>query len=317
MKVLMGYSLGEEFLSDLRTSFPNVTFQPAYSEEEQKRHVRDADVFFGWPTRGVFLEAQHLRWVHCPGTGVDRITKVPEIVNSDVILTNARGPHAPPMADHVFAMILTFAHFMREQWEDQRAHRWDRTPYGGQIIDLKGRTMGILALGGIGLEVARRAYAFGMEVYAVDVRPMPTPPEVKEVWGIERLDNLLKLSDWFIVTAPLTPATRGLIDRRRVGLLKPGSYVIVISRGGIVDEEALTEALRTGRIAGAGIDATAEEPLPPDNPLWEMENVIITPHSSAESRDMYEGRRQIFKENLRRYLASEPFLYVCDKKAGF
>ena len=318
MKVVMGSGhLGEQYRRDLRATYPEVTFEPAYTEEEQVRHIRDAEIFFGWPTREVFLAAQRLVWVHCPGTGVDKLTEVPEFVNSDVILTNARGPHTEPMADQVFAFILTFAHRMREQWEDQQAHRWDREKYSGQMLDLNGRTMGILSLGGIGLAVARRAHGFGMKVYAVDIHPMSPPPEVEEVWGLERLDDLLQNSDWFVVTTPLTPETRGLVDRRRVGLLKPGSYFIVISRGGIVDEAALIEALRSGRIAGAGLDAVAEEPLPPDNPLWDMDNVLISAHISADSQALYEGRRQIFKENMRRFLAKEPFLYVCDKKAGF
>ena len=177
--------------------------------------------------------------------------------------------------------------------------------------------MGILALGGIGRAVARRGYGFGMEVYAVDAHPMPAPPEVKDVWGLDRLDELLQRSDWFVITAPFTPETEELIDRRRLEQIKPGAYVIAISRGGILDEEALIEGLRSGRIAGAGLDVTAVEPLPDDSPLWDMENVIISPHASALTAEMWEGRRQIFKENLRRFLAGEPFLYVCDKQAGF
>ena len=260
---------------------------------------------------------KRLRWVHCLGAGIDQIVSVSELVDSDVVLTNARGPHADPMADHVFSMILTFTHRGRELWEDKRAHRWDFSRYSERMIELGGRTMGILALGDIGMAVARRAHCFGMEVYAVDIRPVPTPPEVKEVWGVERLDELLRISDWFVVTAPMTPQTRGLIDRRRVGLLKAGAYLIVISRGGIVDEDALIEGLRSGRIAGAGLDVVAKEPLSPDSPLWDMDNVILSPHASADSHELWERRRQTFKENLRRFLSNEPFLYVCDKKAGF
>ena len=317
MKVVMASMLSDEFLSDLRATFPDVTFQEAPSDEEQRAHIQDADVFFGWPSREVFRAAERLRWLHCPGTGIDRITEVPELVNSDVVLTNARGSHANPMADHVFSMVLTFAHRSRQLWEDQRARRWEPRRYDGQMVELSGSTMGILALGDIGMAVARRAHGFGMEVYAVDKRPFPPPPEVREIWGLERLDDLLGMSDWFVVTAPLTSETRGLIDRRCIGLLKPGAYLIVISRGGIVDEEALIEALRSERVAGAGLDVMAQEPLPSNNALWDMDNVLIAPHVSALTPDMWEGRRQIFKENLRRFLANEPFLYVSDKEAGF
>ncbi len=318
MKIVMAGRTSGQFLNELRASFPDVTFQLATAQEEQIQHIRDADVFYGDPSREVFLAAQKLRWIQCPGTGIDRTVSISEIRNSDVILTNARGPHANPMADHVFGMILTFTHCLREQWEDQKAHRWDTKKYDERIVELNGRTIGILALGGIGMAVARRALSFGMEVYAVDIRPMPTPPaEVKAVWGLERLDDLLQISDWFVITAPLTPETRGLIDRRRIGLLKPGAYLIAISRGGIVDEEALIDGLRAGRIAGAGLDVMAEEPLPTDSPLWDMDNVILSPHASALTPEMWEDRRQLFKENLRRFLADESFLYVCDKQAGF
>ena len=317
MKVVMAALLSEEFLEDLRATFPDVTFQAAPSVEEQKLHIKDADVFFGHPSREVFLAADRLRWIQFQSTGIDRITSVPEIIDSDVVLTNCRGPHANAMADHVLGMIITFAHRLHELWEDQKARRWDRPKYDERVMELSGQTMGILALGDIGTAVARRAHAFGMEVYSVDTRPVPAPPEVREVWGSERLEDLLKISDWFVVASPLTSETRGLIDRRRIGLLKPGAHVIVISRGGIVDETALAEALRSGRLAGAGLDVTAEEPLPPDNPLWDLENVLLTPHASALTPGLWEARRQIFKENLRRFLANEPFLYVCDKRAGF
>lgn len=319
MKVLMAsfVDFGEHYVDDLRKSFPSVSFQVARSLEEQVRQAADADVVFGWPSREVVLAAKKLRWIHCPGTGIDRITTAPEIADSDVVLTNSRGPHAAPMADHVLAMMLMLTHRGRELLEDQRAHRWDKDRYRARMVELAGRTMGILALGDIGRAVARRAWASDMEVYAVDLRPVPMRPEVREVWGLARLDHLLQMSDWFVVAAPLTAESRGLIDRRRIGLLKRGAHVIVISRGGIVDEEALAEGLRSGRLAGAGLDATAIEPLPPTSPLWDMDNVIISPHVSAESPEMYEGRRQIFKENLRRFLANEPFLYVCDKRAGY
>ena len=125
------------------------------------------------------------------------------------------------------------------------------------------------------------------------------------------------MSDWFVVTAPLTSDTRGVIDKRRIELLKDGAYVIVISRGHIVDETALADALRSGHLAGVGLDAMAEEPLPEKNPLWDMANVVITPHASAVTNEMFDARQDIFRENLRRYQAGESFLYVCDKRAGF
>lgn len=317
MKVVLTSLLTDEFVNDLRDSFPEVDFQIATSAEEQKRYIADADVYLGLPDRDVFVSAQRLRWIHCPGTGVDKISSMSDLLDSDVVLTNARGPHTEPMADHVMGMIVSLAHNFGELWDDQRARVWDLNKYNGRMKELAGSTMGILALGGIGMAVARRAHGFGMNVYAVDVDPQDAPPEVREVWGLDRLDELLAMSDWFVVTAPFTSDSRNMIDRRRIELLKPGAHVIVISRGGIVDEAALVDGLKSGRIAGAGLDVMAEEPLPEHNPLWDLSNVILSPHVSALTQEMWDGRREIFKENLRRFLANEPFLYVCNKTAGF
>jgi len=319
-RIVVASSIGipiPQLVEELRDSFPGVEFLPASTAEEQTRAIRDADAYVGAPSAKVFLTARKLRWIHVPGTGIEAVSTVPEIVRSDVVVTNARGPHTTSMADHVFAMMLTFAHRLRDLWTDQQAHRWDNRKYHDQYIELSGRAMGILALGGIGTAVARRAHGFGMDVYAVDIKPVSCPPEVKAVWGLERLDDLVRLSDWLVVTAPITPQSRNLLDRRRLGLMKPSAHLIVISRGGIVDEAALIEALRAKRIAGAGLDTFDTEPLPPDSPFWSLENVVISPHASAYTPEMWAGRRQILKDYIRAFLAEESFPYVCDKRAGF
>ncbi len=317
MKVVVTGLFGDGFEESLKSEFPGVEFVFAVAQEDQAREIKDADAYMGMPSRDVFLAADHLRWLHCPGTGIDKFTEIPEIVDSDVVLTNARGPHAAPMADHVISMCLAFAHRTNEMVLDQKAHVWDGAKYDRSFIEMEGSTMGILALGDIGLAVARRATGFGIEVYAVDKDPFPAPPGVSEVWGLDRLDDLLKMSDWFVITAPYTIDTRGMIGPESLALMKSTAHLIIISRGGIVDEDALFDTLSNRRIAGAGIDAFEVEPLPEDSPWWDLENVIISPHSSALTVEMWEGRREIFRENLRRFLANEPFIYVCDKTAGF
>ena len=317
MKVVVASLFGGGFEESLIQEFPELDFVFAASEEDQASEIKDADVFMGSPSRSVFLASDRLRWLHCPGTGIDKLTSIPEIVNSDVVLTNARGPHAAPMADHVMSMCLAFAHRTNEMMADQRAHVWDTRKYDRSFIEMEGSTMGIVALGDIGSAVARRAAGFGMRVYAVDKRPFDAPPGVEEVWGLDRLDDLLRMSDWLVVTAPYTEDSKGMIDARGLGLMKPTSHLIVISRGGVVDEDALLDAVTDRRIAGAGIDAFEIEPPPDDSPWWELDNVIISPHASALTVEMWEGRREIFRENLRRFLANEPFIYVCDKTAGF
>ncbi len=317
MKVVVTSLFGDGFEESLKSEFPSVEFVFARSQEDQAREIKDADAYLGAPNRDVFLAADHLRWLHCPGTGIDKLTEIPEIVDSDVVLTNARGPHAAPMADHVISMCLAFAHRTNEMVLDQKAHVWDGAKYDRSFIEMEGTTMGILALGDIGSAVARRAMGFGMEVYAVDRDPFQAPPGVSDVWGLDRLNDLLQMSDWFVVTAPYTVDSKGMIGAEQLALMKSTGHLIIISRGGIVDEDALFDVLSNKRIAGAGIDAFEVEPLTEDSPWWDLDNVIISPHSSALTVEMWEGRREIFRENLRRFLANEPFIYVCDKTAGF
>ena len=317
IKVMIDVDLCIPPVEEFRAEFPNVTFVVAASPKAQIEHVGDAEVCIGRLTREAFLAARKLKWVQSPWAGIDFVTAIPELVESDVIVTNVLGPHVEPMADHVFALILALAHCLPAAWEAQKQHRWEAGKHYGKILDLHGRTIGILGFGGIGRAVARRARGFGMKIYAVDLASEAAPGEADEVWPPEHLDDLLRISDWFVVAAPLTDRTRGLIDRRRIGLLKPTAHVIVISRGAIVDEEALAEALRDGRIAGAGTDSLATEPPDPDHPLWGLANVLVTPHTSSASLDMFAGRREACKENLRRYLAGRPLQCVRDKKAGF
>ncbi len=318
MKVLIQDYAEDEgrFLAELRGSFPDVEFVTAKSEEDQKTSIKDADIYYGFLTQEVYAAADKLRWIQVAGAGIDGLKELPGLLDNDILVTNTKGPHVDSMADHVIGMMVNLAHRWMDHFDDQRAHRWEGSKYRDMQIDIAGATMGIYGLGDVGRATARRARAFGMDVIAVDKYPTPSE-EVREPWGLERLDDLLERSDWFVVATPMTDETRGAIDARMVGLLKEGAHVIVISRGGIVDEEALVEGLRSGRIAGAGLDVFAEEPLPEDNPLWDLPNVVITPHCSGVTTFVIENIEQVFKENLRRYLGGEPFLYVCDKKAGF
>lgn len=318
MKVVIGSAhLGDDFVHDLRSTFPELSFAAAYSAADQRREIVDAEVFFGSPPREAVLAARRLRWVHNPGMGIDRLARIPELASGQVLITNAPGPHTNPMADHVVAVMLALAHRLPELLDDQRQRRWDTGKYTARMDELNGRTLGLLSLGGIGRAVAQRALAFGMDIHVVDPNPTDVPAGVRAVWGPERLDEFLGLADWFVVAAPLTPGTRRLIDARRIGLMKPGARLVVISRGGIVDEGALAEALRAGRLAGAALDATEVEPLPPESPLWGLPNVILSPHASALSPELYAGRRRIFIDNLRRFLAGQPLAFVCDLRRGY
>ncbi len=318
VKVTLAFDLGHKFVSDLQATFPNVEFRTAYTPEEQLKEAPDTEIQFGLIDRETYLAASNLRWFHFIGIGFDYILReIPEIIDNDTIMTNARGTHVIPISDHVFAMVLAFAHRVPELLDDQHNHRWETYKYQGRIIELANTTMGVVAMGDIGTAVAQRAQGFGMDVYAVDIKEMAPPPGVAEVWDISRLDDLLKISDWLVITAPLTDQTRNMIGLKEINRLKPGAHVIVVSRGSIVDEAALIQGLRSGHISGAALDATATEPLPNNSPLWDEPNVIISPHACGESSQLLERRGQIFKENLRRYLSSDPLINLCDMKAGY
>ena len=310
-----------EFPDELKAEFPDVDFSTPETHEELLGEIKDADAIYGPPDEEAFAAAERLRWIAHPGVGFDYVMHRTDLVESDVVITPARAPgydpHADGLGDHVFGMILMLAHRWPDLLADQRAHHWGAGEYNNRFVELRGRTMGILAVGAIGAAVARRAKGFGMTVIGVDKRTDPVPDGVDEVWVPERLDEALALSDWFVIAAPRTRETMNLIDRRRLGLMKEGSYVIAISRGGILDEDALLDGLRSGQIAGAGLDVFAQEPLDKDSPLWDEENVIISPHTGHVTPEMPKGHRAVFKENLRRFIAGEPFLYVGDKRAGY
>ena len=318
MKVVLAFDMGAAFVEELRAAFPDVEFCEAYEVEQQLAVVVGAQVQFGLISRPVFEAADALEWFHFVGIGFDSIVReIPEFRTGEVVMTNARQTHVVPMADHVLAAVLAYAHRLPEMLTDQQARRWDPERYLRRIVELEGTVMGILAMGDIGRAVAKRAAAFGVAVYGVDIVQMDPPEGVQAVWPVERLDEMLTIVDWLVVLAPRTVATDGMIDRRRLGLLKEGAHVTVVSRGGIVDETALAEGLRSGRIGGAALDATDVEPLPQESSLWDAPNLWLSPHVSAESVQLIERRQVIFKENLRRYLVGEALLNICDMEKGY
>ena len=235
IKVVVTYEPVPGLVDDLRREFPQLDVRFAPSVEDQLVEIADADVYMGWIPRNVYEKANALKWIQVPGTGIDVVMgNVPELATNDIIVTNCKGSHAASMADHTLGMVVALAHKFPRIFADQQARKWDTASYHNRFVELEGSTMGILALGDIGAAVARRAHGFGMRVLAVDAQPsMKKPPFVEEIWGLDKLDALIAESDWFVVTAPITPATLGLINKDRITKMKHGSYLVVISRGGI------------------------------------------------------------------------------------
>lgn len=257
----------------------------------------------------VLVKAPRLRWVHSPSAGVDADLSA-EMIASPVVLTSSAGNGGISLAEHSMLLMLMLSRDVPRWTRAQAEHRWDHYRHG----ELAGRTVGIYGLGNSGLDLALKAKAFHMRVLGVRRRPEQPSPNVDELC---ELDQLLAESDFVVVTAPRTPSTLGVFDRDAFARMKPTAYFICISRGGIADDDALLEALRSGQIAGAGLDAHGVEPLPPESPFWSFPNVVVTPHNGATSDGTLRRSQEIVAENVRRFVAGDVLRNVVDKSAGY
>ena len=316
MKLLIIGSWDQDRLAEVRKTFPQVEFTAASDQDKILREIPDAEVVYGGITREAFLAAKKLKWIQNTGAGVEKLARISEIAGSDVIVTNTRGAHAATIAEHTFGLLISLTRNLRQTFQAQRDHNWG-VQFDNPMVGLTGLTLGMVGLGNIGRAIAKRGYAFDMNVIAIDAHEVPKPDFVTELRLSDGLDDLLQRSDVVAVTTPHTPNTAGLLDEQQLRLMKPSSYLLVVSRGGIVDEDALARMLNEGKLAGAGLDVTATEPLPEDSPLWETPNLLITPHCSGQSAFTSASALAIFHENLRRYLADEPLTNLVDLKLGY
>ena len=268
----------------------------------------------------VLARAPKLRWVAFWGAGLDR-SATPDLLARKLLITSASGVHGPNIAEHVLAFMLMFARRMPVYQRAQAGHVWQgRTDYVEGMRELSGETLGILGLGQIGLALAARAKAFGMRVLATrrdGASGQRMGPEVDAVYGPEGLSEVLRAADHLCVCLPYTPETHHLLDAGRLAELKPTAYLYNIARGPIVDEAALIEALRAGRLAGAGLDVFEVEPLPADSPLWDMPNVLITPHVAGLTPHYFTRLAALFVDNLRRYLDGQPLRNLYQPTRGY
>ena len=308
-------SMDEQALSQLREDAPAVEIIVAQNQNDALNKVVDVDAAYTFVTPEFIRLGKTLRWVQVASAGVESYL-FPELVESDIILTNAKGVYGVHIAEHVIAFILSFGRAINILVHRQIDEIWESRA-NLPVIEIGGQTLGIIGLGGIGLEVAKNAHALGMRILAVDPTQTHQPDYIEHLWRLDKLHNMLRESDFAAICCPLTPQTRHMMSAEEFKCMKPTAYLINIARGGIVDQEALIKALETKEIAGAGLDVTEPEPLPKGNPLWQMENVIITPHMSGQSP--ISGRRlmKLLAENLKRFANGEPLLNVVDKKLGY
>lgn len=289
---------------------------------EVMREIAEADAYvgFGMP-RPLFLAAPRLRWIHSAAAGVGSLL-FPELAASDVVLTNSAGVHAIPMAEHVLGGVLFLLRQFDVAVSQQSERRWNRDPFVG--AGTRTRELGecralIVGAGGIGTEIARRLSALGVHCVGIRRRPERGVPDgFGEVFGIEALDALLPRADLLIIAAPATGATRGLVTAERLDHLPQGAIVVNVARGSLLDERALGERLRDGRLGGAVLDVFEREPLPSDSDLWTVPRLLLTPHVSATSPRGYWGRQlELFTDNWARFAAGRPLRNVVDKSAGY
>ena len=284
----------------------------AGSEDKFEEELPQADILIGEIQPKYFPEAKRVRWIAYYSAGIDFLMS-PEIEKSDVIITTAKGFVGIHLAEHAFALILGLT---RDVAVVTRNGSWTNNRLmARELID---STMGIIGLGGAGRETAKRAHAFGMRVLAVDPTPATVPDYVEACWGLDRFHDLLEASDVVVICAPLTSQTEEMFNREAFRHMKPDALLINVSRGRIVNEEALMEALEQGLIGGAGLDVLPVEPVADDHPLWKMENVIITPHMAGNSPMRSPRWMDTFCENLKRFvMGDDDLLSRFDQTRGY
>jgi len=281
------------------------------------REIAAADAAIDVCSSEVLSKAKQLQWIHWLGAGVERCVQQPLMRERHILLTNLQRTMGPSIAEHALGMMLVLSrhldYFLREQ---QQAH-WAQEGPRPQLADLEGKTVLVVGLGGIGTEVARRAHAFGMRVIATRASGRTGPEYVSYVGLPDELLKLAKDADFVVNCAPITPQTTGIFNQEFFAALKPSAYFVSVARGRSTVTADLIAALKSGRLAGAGLDVVDPEPLPADSPLWHLPNVIITPHISADTPLAEEQRNAVTIENLRRYAAGEPMLSVVNVEHGY
>jgi len=309
------------FSERLRTEFPQFEVVRLQQLEELDREIVDAEIAMTVMLRPEqFRLAKKLRWIHSSAAAIHQLL-FPELVNSNVLLTNGRDVHGPAVAEQAMGVIFALAKRIPQDVRFQQRRVWGQMTiwreYSGPQ-ELAGLTLGIVGFGAIGRNLARHAACFGMKVVAVrEHADLPKPDFVEQIFPSSRLNAMLAVADYVVIAAPVTPSTQAMIGHEQLAAMKPNAFLLNVSRGALVDESALIQTLQLRKIAGAGLDVFEKEPLPDDSPLWDMENVLITPHTAGMNAKMWEQQFELFSENIRRYLAGQPLLALVDKKAGY
>jgi phosphoglycerate dehydrogenase-like enzyme len=304
----------------LQLEFPDHHFLQLQNYDRVPQEIADTDVFIGWSLRPEqFGAAKKLRWIHSPAAAVHQLM-YPELVRSNVVVTNSTGIHGPVVAEHAIAVLLALAKRLPRAMQYQSKHEWSQDQLWHEQPrprEVAGSTVAVIGMGGIGREFASRAKALGMKVVAVRESPSKGLSGADAVYSPEQIDEVLPQSDYVLLCTPVTPATTGLMNAERISKMKPDAYLINVARGPLIDEPALLDALRRRGIAGAALDVFNEEPLPASSPFWSLDNILITPHTAAVTERLWERHYRLIVDNMKRFLAGEPLMNQVDKKRGY
>jgi len=308
-----GEKLGQEF--------PGLEIVQRSNYDGIEAELRDTEVIFTISLRPTqFTAASQLRWIHAPTAAVHQFM-FPELIQSQVVLTNSTEVHGPVVAEHVMALIFALAKKIPQAALLQREKVWGQESMwneGQHLREIAGATLGLIGVGSIGRRVAQMASGLGMKVIAVREHVQKgTPQGVQAVYSAAELDRLLAQSDFVVLAAPLLATTQRLMNAERFAQMKPDAFLINVGRGPQVDEAALAEAIRKRQIAGAALDVFDQEPLPADSPLWDLDTLLITPHTAGLTEKLWQRHYDLFSENVRRYMAHQPLQSVVNKHAGY
>ncbi len=317
VKLVIATAEGEHAFDELFGNIPDLEIVRVATTAEALPHIGDADVFYGRPSDELVQAAPNLKLIQAQSAGVDFLMTMPAVASCAAPLANTRGAHAPSIAEHAFALLLALTRVLPTAFKWQSEKYWARGEGYRLPKEIMGSTMGIIGYGAIGKAIAQRAVGFGMKVIAVDVYPASNVAYVDEVWPISRLHDLMSQSDVVAIAAPYTKESRHLLDAAAFAAMKPGGFLIAVSRGGIIDEAALLDALNSGHVAGAGIDVSETEPWDATSPFWDLPNVVVTPHLAGSSTQKERRCAEILRENILRLQRGEELINLVDKQAGF
>ncbi|MBY0506854.1 MAG: D-2-hydroxyacid dehydrogenase [Bryobacteraceae bacterium] len=299
-------------------SIPGANLVLATDRATAMREIVDADAVIGAPSAELLQLGKNVKWLQVMSAGVEPVLHLSGsnyLRDSDIVLTNNQIVQGPEIADHALALLLTLSRGLLKFERMRTEENWQPRPYPG--IELRGKTAVVVGVGGIGSQIALRAWAFGMNVIGVDPEDIPFSPFITRVVKPDQIDSVMPLADVLFISAPHTPQSHKMIGPKQFELMKQNSYFIAVSRGGTYDLNSLIKALDSRRLAGAGVDVMDPEPLPKGNALWKFDNVVITPHIAGRS-DMDRGRMVgTIGANIRRFIAGQPLLNVVDKKKGY